>query len=96
MPDDWIHVSDHAALRWTQRANATVGPRVAWFDAQTITADHGLYADEARYHPDTDTVLIRKDDTLVTVIPVSDSRPRLQQAVRRLGDVATINRGEHP
>jgi hypothetical protein len=66
---DWINLTDHAAVRWKQRTdNPGVGPIVAWNEAiRAEPAD--VVADEVRYHESTDTLLVRRQTRLVTVLP---------------------------
>lgn len=74
---DWPVISEHAAERWHQRRSEpadgqTVGPQVAWVDAQVVPAASYLFdCDSARYHEATDTVFLRKDTTIVTVLDAS-------------------------
>lgn len=89
---DWIVVSAHAYERWHERTDAPGhGPRVAWFNGFGIDC-RAIDADEARYHQPTDTVLIRKEGTLVTVLDVADSRAPVQDAV---DDLTTVT-DDHP
>ena len=78
---DWIIVTEHAAERWHQRAHEpTVGPIVAWNEGQRRSVP-GLHGDEMRYHRDTETLLVTKDDVLVTVIAVPTAREDVRRAV---------------
>ncbi|QLG64039.1 hypothetical protein HUG12_10775 [Halorarum salinum] len=58
-------------------------PAGAWLDAKEIHR-HGLDGDEARYHRPSDTVLVRKDDTLVTVISLENAKYSVHAAVAHL------------
>jgi hypothetical protein len=78
-------VSDHAMTRWAQRVGDSRGARAAWRESIPVPIeDTGLDGDEARYHPDSDTALVRKDDTLTTVIEVESGRPELRYTCRHL------------
>ncbi|MFC6963300.1 hypothetical protein [Halocatena marina] len=83
-----ITVSEHALERWFQRS-ATPGsdPALAWDDAIEIYG-HCLEGDEVRYHALSETVLIRKTDTLVTVIAVTDAKWTVRIAVSHLDEMA--------
>lgn len=77
-------ISAHAEVRWQQRAhNGCPGPRTAWRESLPVPSG-GLRGDEVRYHPGTDTALVRKDETLVTVIAVEDAKSSVRGAVRHL------------
>jgi hypothetical protein len=43
--------------------------------------EHGLDGDEVRYHDHSGTVLVRKNETLVTVIDIHGATERLRAAV---------------
>jgi hypothetical protein len=74
----------HAERRWHERASdASIDPVGAWFTGEPLD-DHGLDGHEARYHADTETVLVRKYDDLVTVIDATTAKPSVQRAVDRL------------
>lgn len=65
-------VSKHAWKRWEQRADdPDCDIRVAWADGQRCTA-LGCHGDELRYHEPTETILVRRLGTLVTVIDATD------------------------
>jgi hypothetical protein len=79
-----IHVTDHALDRWWERADhsSVAGPQIAWHLADTITAPHGLDGDEVRYHAPSETVLVRRDGSIVTIIDATDGvKPRLRAAL---------------
>ncbi|MCU4799716.1 hypothetical protein OB920_04965 [Halobacteria archaeon HArc-gm2] len=76
------HVSER---RWLQRSdNPIMDPVDAWADATPIYG-HGLEGDEVRHHDHTGTVLVRKDDTLVTAIDVEGAKRSIRNAVRVWG-----------
>jgi len=80
-------VSRHAQQRWIQRSSLpSMDPLVAWRspDAQLLR-NHDLDGDEVRYHEPSDAVLVRKDDTLVTVIHAPSAKWRVRAAVRHVG-----------
>jgi ribulose 1,5-bisphosphate synthetase/thiazole synthase len=82
-------VSSHALRRWNERS---VTPGVwngdAW--ARAIVVDENaiecVTADEVRYHPPSETVLLRKAQNIVTVIHVETmdavDRCRVRNAAR--------------
>jgi hypothetical protein len=79
------HVSGHAGVRWDQRVGDDRGARAAWRESIPLPVeDTGLDGDEVRYHQPTDTALVRKDDTLTTVIEVESGRPELRHTCRHL------------
>ncbi len=76
-----IIVSKHALKRWFQRsATPEMDPALAWAEATEIRG-HGLEGDEVRYHTPSETVIIRKGNTLVTVIAVESAMPTVRTAV---------------
>ena len=79
-------VSDHVSeRRWLQRSDDPVmDPLDAWADATPIYG-HGLEGDEVRHHAHTGTVLVRKDDTLVTAIDVEGAKQSVRRAVHYFG-----------
>lgn len=81
-----VSVSRHVRWeRWPQRAsNPDVGPLDAWRDGTQIYG-HGLRADEVRYHNPTETVLLRRNHTLVTVLDATTARLSVQNAIRHFG-----------
>lgn len=92
--NDWIDLTDHAAERWAARsADVDHGPIVAWIEGEPVTG-HDLDADEVRYHPESGTVLLRRDEALVTVLDIATARPPVRRAVCRLGDVADFQGGD--
>lgn len=85
--DPWVDLTAHASTRWRQRRRRTdplVGPRVAWFEGVRLPSTHGLDADEVRYHEPTDTLLLRHEDRLVTVI----AREFATEAAKQATDLA--------
>ena len=86
MTDSVPEVSNHASAMWAARSAipTDLSPTTAWQQAVRIDEPHGLEADEVRYHPPADCVLLRKDSSVVTVIPVDGrSKPALKQAIQR-------------
>lgn len=86
MSDDWPAISGHASAMWRERSSAVgeIGPRAAWLEGVRLDEPHGLHADEVRYHPAAEAVLLRKNRRIVTVIPVDGrAKPRLKEAVQR-------------
>lgn len=73
--------SEHARTRWTQRVGpGGLGPAGAWLEAERLEG-HGLHGDEARYHRESNTVMVRKDDTLTTVLDGDNLKPSAERAV---------------
>ena len=86
-----IIVTDHAHDRWEERADhsSVAGPQIAWFQGEEITVQHGLNGDEVRYHAPSETVLVRRNALIVTVIDAVDgAKPRLR------GALAAVRGGE--
>ena len=80
-----VQVSDHAGRRWLDRSEAPCMTVLnAWGDANPIYG-HGLEGDEARYHELSETVLVRKDDTLTTVIHAPTAKLSVRRAVHHFG-----------
>jgi len=78
---DWVDVTNHAAIRWHQHTSSPgVGPVVAWTQGEPCSPPT-LEADEVRYHRPTDTLLLKKEGVLVTVIDVQTARPAIRSAV---------------
>lgn len=72
--------------RWPQRSNnADMSPTEAWQNATPIYG-HGLDAHEVRYHGPTETVLLRKNFTLVTVLDAGSARPTVRNAIYHFAD----------
>lgn len=96
--DRHLTVARHAAIRYAGRRdhNPGYGPLEAWRRAEPVPGDGapvdaGLDVDRARYHDDTDVVLVANRDyvdgglTIVTVLEGSTaSDPRLRAAVREV------------
>lgn len=74
--------ADHAYDHWHKRADdPSVAPMMAWEDSLKVVEGHGFDADEVRYHHETQTVLLRKDIAIVTVIDVPTARRKGRKAV---------------
>lgn len=97
--DELIKVSNHGSSRWHQWTDSPgLGPVVAWNDATTLPSNHGLYCDEARYHSDTETVLLVSPDddpepededdvrVLVTVIDANTCKSQCRSAIDRVSN----------
>lgn len=67
--DGPVYVSKHAADRWDERADAdSCSPEAAWHEATRLPDRAcGEQADELRVHEQQAVVLVRADDTIVTV-----------------------------
>lgn len=72
--DDWITVSVHAGEQWHRRTNSPgIGPRGAWIDGEPYVGEEARrHVDEMRHHPPSGTILLRKGNTLVTVLPADE------------------------
>lgn len=81
-----LRVSDHVVRkRWFQRSSdVTMHPVDAWHEGVPIYGS-GLDGDEVRYHAHTETVLVRKNDTLVTVIDEPTAKRSVRMAVHHFG-----------
>lgn len=80
-----ISVSDHATLRWLMRARRFHTPlRYAWEDAVEIDEHGTLFADEIRYHPQTETLLVSRNHNVTTVLNVSTVDPDVRAAVAQV------------
>lgn len=82
-----IHVSAHAAKRWTERTEpGAVEPKTAWVTGVRVRdAEDVVDADECRYHRETETILVRRDTTIVTIL-LAYADERLAAAVGDLDD----------
>lgn len=85
LEDDWIYITDHALTRWHERKSpdTMVGPRVAWIDGVRLESPHGLDVREVRYHAGSQTLLLRKQNRLVTVLDAITVQGRARQALLR-------------
>lgn len=90
---EWIEVSKHAGERWHEHTtHPGVGPVVAWNRGIPLVAMDGLDGEEARVLEDVGdegVVMVRKDDTMVTVVNVATASPAVQGVVD-----ATLERWE--
>jgi len=76
------HVRDE---RWPQRSDdPDVEPLTAWAEGTRIPGT-GLDADEVRYHERTETVLLRRNNTLVTVLDATTANPAVRNAIYHFG-----------
>lgn len=69
-------VDQHAGDKWLERrsCNPGYGPVIAWNEAVWLPPDNDLRCDEARYHPETDTILVVNS-------PMNDDHPRVLSTV---------------
>lgn len=82
--------SIHAENRWVQYADPDADIELAW-DGALPLVDHGFHADEARYCPEHDVVLLRKDTEITTVVNNDDgiryqAKEAIAKAVAIYGD----------
>lgn len=67
-----VELSAHARSRWTTRSDVPwVDLELAWYAGVELTVS-GFDADEVRYHQRSETLLVRRDVTIVTVIDATD------------------------
>lgn len=89
---DTPQIAKHAHERWQYRARPTADSvRRAWKDgdADDRLLEH-IEGDEARYHEESETVLIRKDTAIVTVFDAETLRsPQLAAVVDDLRSDST-------
>ncbi|QLG30055.1 hypothetical protein HUG10_20945 (plasmid) [Halorarum halophilum] len=98
---EWIEMSIHAWTRWSQWTDSPgVGPIIAWNMAESITGDHGLYCDEARYfEPANVVLLVAKDDdvdeetprTMVTVMTGATIKSKAREAILRITAIDPVD-----
>lgn len=88
--DEYVHVSKHAWGRWIDRraTDPGYGPVIAWNRAELLPEPHGLLCDEARYHEETDLVLVVGEEadedgtrTLVTAIRGQGAKPEIRSSI---------------
>ncbi|WP_226040804.1 hypothetical protein [Natrinema sp. DC36] len=80
-----LEVSGHARHRWEKRSpQPHLDLRAAWSEAESVHYPSIKPPSEhARYHTETDLVLlVAQDGTMTTCIPLSDRSPDEQQYVR--------------
>lgn len=76
-----VELSAHARSRWASRAAVPwVDPLLAWTAGVTLP-ESAFDADEVRYHRRSETVLVRQDTTIVTVVDATDVRPATQAGI---------------
>lgn len=76
--------TNEARIRWVQRAGDTVSEPATYWDHAWPLRDHALDADEARYVPSHDVILVRKDSAITTVIANDTTlRGAARDAIRR-------------
>lgn len=80
-----IHTSSHAQQRWRERSPPDAPVlEAAWEQGTRLTdVERALQADECRYHRGSETVLVRRGRTLVTVL-LAYGDEELAQAVSEL------------
>ncbi len=74
---DDVEPSWHAVGRWAERVDPEFEllPSDVWREAHHLTPPTPEYhdVDEARYHPGTNTVLLRRDQVIATVLVMTES-----------------------
>lgn len=79
-------VSGHARERWLKRSSApSLEPAVLWERGTRVPADE-FSADEARYIPTADVVVIRRGGSLSTVLEPDLAEPLANYAVDQEAD----------
>lgn len=69
MSSETVRPSEHARLRWIMRSGCLEASlRDAWDRATAVAPPEGVSGDEIRWHPETDTLLVAKDDEIATVL----------------------------
>lgn len=63
-----VLVSDHADLRWMQRADSSHDIEEAWQESEPVHVDTDECHGYPRYHEPSETILVAKNSTLVTVL----------------------------
>lgn len=78
-------VTEHAAERWDQRTHSgSVAPEAAWQDGTRVPdAEDVTNGDECRYHRPTETILVRRDHAITTVL-LAHADLRLTEIVDRV------------
>lgn len=71
-----VQVSAHAEQRWHQRIRWPINIEDAWEQAKSVP--HSFDADEARYHRGSNAVLLRRGDTIVTVMNEANAYDRIR------------------
>lgn len=88
--DEYLNVSEHAWERWDERRSTDpeYGPVIAFNRAEMLPEPHGLRCDEARYHQETDLVLVvgeEADDdgtrTIVTAIRGQGAKADIRSSI---------------
>jgi len=87
----WVAVPDHAADQWRVRADVSkIGPRVGWFEADTVARPESDDLDEIRYHDEADVWLLRNQSMLVTVLDGEHRPDEIEDVTARVSDVADL------
>lgn len=76
-----FEVTSHALERWSVRSSMpALDIRVAWLDAIELD-DSDVNGDEVRYHANSETCLVRKNDSIITVLDADNVRPKTERAI---------------
>ncbi|MGZ0745714.1 hypothetical protein [Haloparvum sp. AD34] len=76
-----FEVTCHALERWSVRSSMpALDIRVAWLDAIELD-ESDVDADEVRYHVGSEACLVRKNDSIVTVLDADNVRPKTERAI---------------
>jgi len=78
---------------WPKRGDVSISVQQAWLVAEPLPAALACVdADEARYHQPTDTLLLRRDECLVTVLDVGGAADADLRSIVRDTTQAETNR----
>lgn len=81
-PSNVIVSSAHARRMAKQRSEYLTNPITLWIVGQKVEEPHGMDAEEVRYDEQSEAVVLRKNNTLVTVISTKTAKTRLKKAIQ--------------
>lgn len=85
-----VELSAHARSRWaTRSALPWLDPTLAWAAAVKLP-ESAFDAEEVRYHRRSETLLVRRDTTIVTVVDATDVRPATRDGLAALRKEASL------
>jgi hypothetical protein len=77
----------HSRQKWSRYVGPSDDPLAvleAWEKGEPIRRDHGLDAEEVRLDPETEALLLRKGETIVTTIPLDHANPQTADAAKEV------------
>lgn len=81
-----VELSTHARSRWASRSAVPwLDPLLAWAAAVELP-ESAFDADEVRYHRRSETLLVRRDTMIVTVVDATDVRPTTRAGIDAVHD----------